>query len=88
LLQNYPNPFNPGTTISYDIPEKTTVKLQIYDLLGRLVRTLVHAQQEAGSYAIPWDGLSEDRSSVGSGVYFYRLETDKHVAVRKMLLIR
>ncbi len=88
LQQNYPNPFNPGTTISYDIPEKTTVKLQIYDLLGRLVRTLVHAHQEAGSYAIPWDGLSEDRSSVGSGVYFYRLETDKHVAVRKMLLIR
>lgn len=88
LLQNYPNPFNPGTTISYDLAEKSSVKLQIYDVLGRLVRTLVDAQQEAGSYSVTWDGRGEDRSSAGSGVYFYTLDTGSQVMIRKMLLLR
>jgi glucuronoarabinoxylan endo-1,4-beta-xylanase len=72
LMQNYPNPFNPFTTIRYELPVHTHVTLKIFDVLGRDVRTLVEADQQAGSYRVLFDG-----SNLASGVYFYRLQTHR-----------
>ncbi|MGE5364903.1 MAG: S8/S53 family peptidase [Bacteroidota bacterium] len=83
LGQNYPNPFNPVTTISYGIPEKSSVKLEIYDILGRLVNTLVDKTQEAGFYTV---GFSAGH--LGSGLYIYRLQAGSNVVMKKMNLIK
>ncbi|MFQ5627130.1 MAG: T9SS type A sorting domain-containing protein, partial [bacterium] len=83
LEQNYPNPFNPTTTISYSIAQLDFVKLKIYDLLGREVRTLVDKNQEAGTYTI-----NLDASRLASGVYFYKLQTKNFVETKKMSLVR
>ena len=75
LGNNRPNPFNPVTVIPYALPGKSEVTLNIYDVTGRLVRTLVnHATQEAGFYQVVWDGTDQLNRQVGSGVYLYRLE--------------
>lgn len=83
LYQNYPNPFNPLTTIRYDLPERSAVKLAVYNLLGQLVTTLVDDAQAAGTYTVQWDG-----SEWGSGVYFLQLESNGFRETRKMLLLR
>lgn len=88
LSPNYPNPFNPSTTIRYQLGGQSAVRLEIVSLLGRRVRTLVDATQEAGSYSARWDGLNDAGRAVASGVYLYRLHADGFVATRKMLLIR
>jgi hypothetical protein len=81
LEQNYPNPFNPSTRIAYDLPRTTHVHLAIYDVLGRKVATLVNTVQLPGAYAVRFEA-----SQLGSGLYFYRLETDFFTQTRKMLL--
>ncbi|MBL7129427.1 MAG: T9SS type A sorting domain-containing protein [Ignavibacteria bacterium] len=83
LHQNFPNPFNPVTNIRFDIPRSSQVKLIIYDALGREVATLVNEKLNAGSYETDWDG-----SSYPSGVYFYRVETNEFIYVRKMVMIK
>jgi len=83
LYQNYPNPFNPTTTISYTIHEKGFVKINIFDLLGRELETLVSGQHKQGTYS-----ASFNASKYPSGIYFYRLETIKQHIVKKMLLIK
>jgi endoglucanase len=84
LMQNYPNPFNPQTTITYSLPRESTVTLRVYDLIGREVATLVHNERKAaGSYAVSFDG-----ASLPSGVYFYRLQTDRFVDTKAMMLIK
>jgi len=83
LSQNYPNPFNPITKIKFDIPKPSYVKLVVYDVLGREIKTLVNEKLNAGRYDINWDG-----SSYPSGVYFYKLITDEYVNVKKMILIK
>jgi len=84
LAQNYPNPFNPRTTISYELPVNSIVNLAIYNTLGQKVYTLVDCKQKAGSYSV---SLNADRLS--SGLYFYRLETNKNfVQVKKMILMK
>jgi hypothetical protein len=84
LEQNYPNPFNPVTTISYRIPMASQVELNVFDITGRLVKTLVSGQQKAGSYDVSFDA-----STYSSGVYFYQLQADgKQVHTRKMILIK
>ncbi len=93
LLQNYPNPFNPTTQIGFRIPpggrsEFGMVDLTIYDITGRLVKTLVNENRAAGNYSVQWDGTNQFGQQVGSGVYFYRLETVGYTATRKMLLVR
>jgi hypothetical protein len=70
LYQNYPNPFNPSTTIEFDIPERTNVKLVVYDILGREVETLVDKELEPGKYKINFTA-----TNLPSGVYFYTLKT-------------
>ncbi len=88
LRQNYPNPFNPVTHISYDILEATNVTIQIYDLLGQIVNTLVNERKEPGVYVTRWNGLDQSGSKVANGVYIYRLKTERFTENRKMLLLK
>jgi len=88
LLPNYPNPFNPETTINYELPEATAVKLEIYNILGQRVATLVDSKHPAGAYSARWDGKDISGGRVSSGVYIYRLQTDRFVESKKMLLLR
>lgn len=88
LAQNYPNPFNPSTRIQYTVPRQTEVTLRVYDLQGKLVRELVAAQQQPGTYHITWDGTNRYGKLVSSGMYLYRLQAGEHVLTNKMLLIR
>jgi len=88
LSQNFPNPFNPVTSIAYQLPEKTEVNLQIFNLLGQQVRELVHAAQPAGKYQVIWDGKNDRGENVGTGVYFYRIRTHAGQLTRKMVLVK
>ncbi|HEY5615726.1 MAG TPA: T9SS type A sorting domain-containing protein [Bacteroidota bacterium] len=88
LKQNYPNPFNPSTTIKYDLPERTHVKLHIYDMLGRVVATLIDQEQSAGSYETRWDGTNLSGLPMSSGVYFYRLESGNFQEIKRMVLMK
>jgi hypothetical protein len=89
LAGNYPNPFNPVTTITYGIEERTPVTLRIYDVSGRLVRTLVDAVQEPGrSYTVTWDGRNAFGHRASSVVYFCRLIAGARTSTRKMVLLR
>ncbi|NWG27842.1 MAG: T9SS type A sorting domain-containing protein [Ignavibacteriaceae bacterium] len=83
LKQNYPNPFNPSTKIQYALNIRQYVTLKIYDLLGREITTLVDEEKEAGNYIIQWDA-----DGLPSGIYMYRLQTEKQSIARKMLLIK
>lgn len=88
LRQNYPNPFNPLTHIIYEIPEAAHVKLNIYNINGSLVRTLQDGNQSAGKYEISWDGNNSSGHKVSSGVYFYKIQANSFVQVKKMVLLK
>ncbi|MDZ7362981.1 MAG: YCF48-related protein [candidate division KSB1 bacterium] len=88
LTQNYPNPFNPSTTIKYDLPQQVEVKLVIFDMLGRRVRTLVAHRQQTGRYAITWDGRNDAGEQVPSGVYLYRIEAGDFRAARRLTMVK
>ncbi len=88
LHPNRPNPFNPTTTISFDVPKATHVRLGIYNTSGRLIRTVVDETMQAGSRQILWDGRNDSGKSVSSGLYFYKIEADGFTETRKMTLIR
>lgn len=83
LSQNYPNPFNPATTINYTLESRTAVKLEIFDLTGSRVATLVDGVGSVGSHSIAWDA-----SSMASGIYFYKLTADGHSMTRKMMYLK
>jgi len=88
LEQNYPNPFNPSTTIIYHVPTSSKVKLQIYNLAGQQVATLVNEKRQAGIYSIKWDGTDESGRTVSSGLYLYKLESADFIQVRKFVIVR
>lgn len=93
LFQNYPNPFNPETWIPYQIPERATIVLHIYNVFGKLLITIDVGHKKTGRYldrhsAIHWDGRNQNGDMVSSGVYFYQLRAGKHIATRKMLLVK
>lgn len=83
LGQNYPNPFNPGTKINYSIPVQTFVNIKIYDVLGRVIQTLVNEEKPAGNYEFEFNG-----SALSNGIYFYRLQTGNFVETKKMILLK
>ncbi len=83
LYQNYPNPFNPGTTIKYSIPDQGLVTLNIYDILGSHVASLVNNEQLQGNHEVDFDG-----SKLSSGIYFYTLKVNNFIQSKKMLLIK
>lgn len=88
LGNNYPNPFNPSTSIAYALPEKAQVTLEIYDVAGRLVQTLVNQEKEAGRYTIQWDGQNAAGSQVASGLYVYRIKAGSFVEAKTMMLVK
>jgi hypothetical protein len=88
LQQNYPNPFNPRTRIDFVLPAATHVDLDIYDLLGRQVVSLVNGEVAAGTKSIEWDGTDSFGNRVASGVYFYRLTAPGIAETRKMILLK
>ncbi|MDQ1306121.1 MAG: FlgD ig protein, partial [Actinomycetota bacterium] len=89
LGNNYPNPFNPATTIKYALPEAGFVKLEVYNVVGQAVRTLVAGQQNAGRYVVQWDASDDSGRSLSSGIYFYRLQAGgEFLEVKKMLLLK
>ena len=88
LHQNYPNPFNPVTMIEYSLPWKSHVTIEVFNLLGQRVRTLVDKEMSSGSYTAFWDGTSTDGQKVTTGVYLYRLKAGDHVETKKMLLLK
>ncbi|MCE1166453.1 MAG: T9SS type A sorting domain-containing protein, partial [Bacteroidetes bacterium] len=81
--KNYPNPFNPVTTISYTLRENTSVRLTVYDRLGREVKTLVDENQSAGTHTVDFNG-----GNLPSGIYFYRIKTNDKTEVQKMILAK
>jgi hypothetical protein len=83
LHQSYPNPFNPTAIIKYDLPKDVKVNIKVYDLLGRLVKTLINEYKKAGYYEEKFDG-----TNLASGVYFYRIEAGNFVDSKKMVLIK
>jgi hypothetical protein len=88
LSQNYPNPFNPTTKIEFTLSKPGFVSLDIYDVLGRRVRTLVSEELSSGYKSVIWDGKNDDGESVASGVYFYQLKVGDFSEPKKMLLLK
>ena len=88
LHGNTPNPFNPSTTIRYELPRSEQVRLEIFDIAGRLVRTLVSERMPAGRHEVVWNGRSSTGATTASGSYFYRLQAGNKVLIHKMLLIK
>jgi hypothetical protein len=88
LYQNFPNPFNPATVIPYDVSGRSRVTLAVYDAAGRLVRTLVDAEQSAGHKRVEWNGRDDAGNAAPSGVYLYRVQIGDTVESRKMILIK
>jgi hypothetical protein len=87
LQQNFPNPFNPSTTITFSMAQQGRVDLEVFDLLGRPVRSLVAGGVPVGSHSVVWDGSDEEGRRVSTGVYLYRFRTQGLEHTRKMMLI-
>ncbi len=88
LAQNFPNPFNPVTTIQFSLPERAHVSVTIFNALGQQVRRLVEADYPGGVHQVQWDGKDDRGQNVSSGVYYYKLDSEKYHAIRKMILMR
>ena len=88
LYQNYPNPFNPSTTIEYALPKAAKVRITIFDMLGRHIKTLVDAGQAAGRFQTSWDGTDENNTHIAAGIYFYKMQAGDFVQVNKLLLAK
>jgi flagellar hook capping protein FlgD len=88
LIGNYPNPFNPITKIDFSIQQAGRVQLQVYNVKGQLVRTLLDEKMEPNLHKVVWDGKSDKGKSVSSGVYFYKLQTKDYVLSKKMILLK
>ncbi len=89
LYQNYPNPFNPTTTIEFEMPRKDNINLDIYNILGRKIRSLItNKQYSPGKHVINWDGYNQKGEAVSSGIYFYKLSGSNISQTKKMVLVR
>jgi len=88
LEQNFPNPFNPLTHLTFALPKAENVRLDIFDLSGKLVRRLVHGSRSAGYHKMTWDGTDDRGRRVASGVYFARLASEQEVAIIKMVFTK
>jgi hypothetical protein len=83
LNQNYPNPFNPSTTISFELPTNSDVKISVFDIGGKLIESIVNNKMQAGAHEVKWNA-----SAYASGVYIYKIETGTYSDVKKMMLIK
>ena len=88
LHQNFPNPFNPTTTLRYDLPEDAMTTITVYDMMGRLVQTLVSGNKSAGYHSLKWDATNRYGSPVSAGVYIYSIQAGNHRDIKKMILLK
>ncbi|MBX7152485.1 T9SS type A sorting domain-containing protein [bacterium] len=94
LNKNYPNPFNPSTKIDYELPQNSKVLLEVYNILGQKVKTLVDGVIPFGFHQVIWDGHDDHQSSVASGVYMYRMmasglsDKQRFQKTQKMILVK
>lgn len=88
LGQNYPNPFNPSSCIDFDVPRASQVKLVVYNILGRKIKTLVDQKLGAGHRSVTWDAKDDQGTQVASGIYFYQLKAEEFSLTKRMLLLR
>jgi hypothetical protein len=88
LYQNYPNPVSPFTTFAFYLPEQTQVQLDVYDVAGRRVASLVNEQRPRGKHTFTWDGRGSDGRLVASGTYFYKLTSGSNVLTKKLVVVR
>ena len=88
LYQNHPNPLSPITTLRYDLPEDALVNITIYDMMGRVVKTLINDQQTAGYRSIQWNATNNAGSSVSAGIYLYMIQAGDFRQTKKMVLLK
>lgn len=88
MAQNYPNPFNPTTEISFSLPTNQYVELDIFNVLGQKVRSLVNQDMAAGEHTVMWDGRNSGGATVSSGVYFYRIAAGDFTDTKKMMMLK
>ena len=88
LSQNYPNPFNPITYIHYSVPNYDFITIDIINFSGQIIKTIVQSSHQPGNYEIMWDGTNYYGISVPSGIYFYKMDADEFVSVKKLVLLK
>ena len=88
LNQNYPNPFNPITYIQYSVPQFDFVTIEIININGQKIKTIVKRSLQPGNYEISWDGTNHSGISVPSGIYFYKMNASNFISVRKLVLLK
>ena len=88
LFSNYPNPFNPTTTISFDISTESIVKIDVYNIRGQRVKSLVDEYYQVGRYTIDWNGTDDNGKNVSSGLYFYQMRVGDFIQTRKMIMMK
>ena len=88
LHQNYPNPFNPNTSMNFDLPKDGLVNITIYDMMGRIVKTLVNGSQTAGFKTIQWNATNDRNEPVSAGMYIYTIQAGEFRQTRKMVLLK
>ena len=88
VYQNYPNPFNPSTTIQYSIPQNGEVRINIFDVQGRLVRSFDNAIKQSGNHSLVWDSRNNSGNTVSSGTYFCQVLFNNNSLVKKLLLLK
>ena len=88
LEQNFPNPFNPVTTLRYTVPEKEIVNISVYDMRGKLVKTLVNSFQSSGKKTVHWNGTDSRDNTVSTGVYLYKINAGIFSQTKKMILLK
>ena len=85
---NFPNPFNPVTTISYTIPQNSFVNIDIFDVRGRLIYGLCEGYQTQGQHEVTWNGVDKSGATAASGVYYYRIETNRGTITKSMIMLK
>jgi hypothetical protein len=88
LEQNYPNPFNPTTQIKYALPEDALVSISIYDVTGRMVKSLINMNQSTGYHSLRWDATNYSGEAVSAGMYIYTIQAGQYRATKKMVLLK
>jgi hypothetical protein len=88
LEQNYPNPFNPTTQIKYALPEDALVSISIYDVTGRMVKSLINMNQSTGYHSLRWDATNDIGEAVSAGMYIYTIQAGDYRATKKMVLLK
>lgn len=88
VSQNYPNPFNPTTEIKFSLPEKNMVTITVYDVVGRIVKNLMHKNKDAGNYSVFWDATNNNGDNVSAGMYMYSVQAGEKSFMKKMVYLK